>query len=111
MKNVAVLIFVCILFGSCGGSSSEKKAEIDPALALLEKNNCKTCHKPAEKFIGPSFHDIAARYAGYPDTIVQHLAQKVISGGTGVWDSVPMAPHPDLLPSEAETLVRYVLRQ
>jgi cytochrome c len=44
-----------------------------------------------------------------PDTIVEHLAKKVISGGSGVWGEIMMTPHPGLSLDSAEAIVRYIL--
>ena len=47
------------------------------------------CHAVASKLIGPSFKEIAAKYAGQAD-VVPKLTEKVIKGGAGVWGAVPM---------------------
>lgn len=78
-------------------------------LELYAKNDCGTCHKVDEKLTGPAYADVANKYANAPDTIVTHLAKKVIAGGTGVWGQVPMTPHPNLSEADAEALVKYVL--
>jgi cytochrome c len=80
-----------------------------PGYALLLQNDCKTCHTPDKPATGPSFVMIAARYDSTKSGTVEHLAQKVISGGKGSWGDVPMTPHPALSQADAETLVRYVL--
>ncbi len=121
------LFFFPILFmlGACGGGSSStgtdsgtstgndvtKSAVYQDGLALVTKssNNCLTCHKVDEKVTGPAYRDVANKYAGLPDTIVEHLAKKVISGGSGVWGEVLMTPHQDLSLEDAEKMVRYIL--
>jgi cytochrome c len=77
-------------------------------LALVAKSNCLTCHKVNEKLIGPAYKDVANKYAGN-DTAVTHLAHKVIAGGSGVWGTVPMTPHPELSEADAEQMVKYIL--
>lgn len=78
-------------------------------LALEAQNDCKTCHTIDEKLNGPPFREIANKYAGMPDTIVTHLAGKIITGGSGVWGEIMMTPHPALSQADAETIVRYIL--
>jgi cytochrome c len=78
-------------------------------LELASKSDCFTCHQVEDKLTGPSYRDVANKYAGMPDTIVTHLAQKVISGGSGVWGQIMMTPHPALSQSDAEAIVKYVL--
>lgn len=60
-------------------------------LPLLQKNACTACHAMSTKVLGPSFKDIAKKYAGRVDGI-NYLAGKIKSGGSGVWGSIPMPP-------------------
>jgi cytochrome c len=78
-------------------------------LAIEAKSDCATCHKVNEKLVGPSFKDIATKYAGADQATIDTLASKVIHGGAGNWGQVPMTPHPDLAKEDAETVVKYVL--
>ena len=114
------------LFASCGGGDEKKaeetKKEETPApatdlssnpdyqkgLEITAKSDCFTCHKIDEKNIGPAWRDVAKKYAGQ-DTAVKYLAHKIVTGGSGVWGTVPMAPHPTFTQEEAETVARYVL--
>ena len=61
---------------------------VDPALALLNKHNCTACHAQDRKVVGPSFNDIAKKYAGKTD----YLRTKIKSGGSGTWGPIPMPP-------------------
>jgi cytochrome c len=69
---------------------------VDPAIALLSKNNCTACHAQDRKIVGPSFNDIAKKYPGKVD----YLVGKIKSGGSGVWGAIPMpaqsAPDADI---------------
>lgn len=124
MKKIFIAFTMLGILTACGGGSEkkeEKKAEETPAvvdnttnpdyqkgLEIVAKNDCFTCHKIDEKNIGPAWRDVAKKYAGQ-DTAVKYLAHKIITGGSGVWGEVPMAPHPVLSQEDAETLARYVL--
>lgn len=55
---------------------------------LLQANSCTACHAPDAKLVGPSWSDIARRHAGKAD----YLAEKIRTGGSGVWGSIPMPP-------------------
>jgi cytochrome c len=116
-------IAACFLI-ACGGDTSSKdnsKKETakttdvsnDPVyqkgLELASKSDCFTCHSIDDKITGPPYRDIANKYAGMPDTIVTHLAHKVISGGSGVWGDIIMTPHSSMPEADAEAIVRYVL--
>lgn len=78
-------------------------------LALIAKSDCLTCHKVDEPLTGPSYRDVANKYADQAPGIVPQLAEKIIKGGTGVWGEVPMLPHATLSQADAETMVRYIL--
>lgn len=130
MKKYFSLLPLLVLFAACGGndnSNNTSTAATDSAatapaatndvssnpdyqkgLALVSKSNCFTCHKINEKLIGPAYVDVANKYAG-SDTAVTYLAHKVIAGGSGVWGTTPMTPHPDISEADAEQMVKYVL--
>jgi cytochrome c len=116
MKKSILIIFIVIL-NSCGGNNKKetKSADITQSkeyqegLALVAKNKCLTCHAVNETITGPPYSEIAKKYASYPDTIVGHLAGKVISGGNGVWGEIFMTPHPDVSKEDAEKMVKYIL--
>ncbi|MFZ9492562.1 MAG: c-type cytochrome, partial [Burkholderiaceae bacterium] len=61
------------------------------------------------KHIGPSYKEIAIKYADAPNDVVSALAKKIIEGGVGNWGNVPMTPHPSISQDDAETMVRYIL--
>ena len=130
MKKILLFVPVFFLLVACGndGSSEEKKSDTSstttttPAstgdlssnpvyqkgLELEAKSDCATCHRIDEKLQGPSFREIANKYASMPDTIVGHLAGKIITGGKGVWGEIMMTPHPGMSKEDAEALVKYV---
>jgi cytochrome c len=73
------------------------------AIALTQKHGCTACHSVDQKIVGPSFSDIARKYAGKID----HLAARIRSGGSGVWGSVPM-PAQTLDDADAKTLAAWL---
>ena len=58
------------------------------AQALAQQNTCTACHAATGKLLGPSWAEIAGKHDGKTD----YLAQKIKSGGTGVWGAIPMPP-------------------
>jgi len=78
-------------------------------LELIGQNDCLTCHKVDEAFIGPTYRDVANKYASQAPGIIPELAKKIIEGGSGVWGQVPMIPHASLSQADAETMVKYIL--
>jgi cytochrome c len=88
-------------------------ALIAPAAAfanqeLAQKKNCMACHAVDKKLVGPSYKDVAAKYAKDKDA-AKKLAEKIIKGGAGVWGPVPMPANTQVSPAEAETLAKWVL--
>ena len=84
-----------------------------PALAnqqLAQQKNCMACHAVDKKLVGPSFKDVAAKYAGQKDA-ADKLVAKVIKGGSGVWGPVPMPANPQVSEADAKTLVQWILSQ
>jgi cytochrome c len=82
-----------------------------PALAneaLAKAKNCMSCHAVDKKILGPSYKDVAAKYAGQKDA-ADKLAQKVIKGGVGVWGQIPMPANAQVNEAEAKQLVQWVL--
>ena len=76
-------------------------------LALIAGSDCLTCHKVAEKNIGPAYQDVAAKYENTDDNI-EMLAGKIIKGGSGNWGAIPMTPHANLSEEDAEAMVKYI---
>ncbi len=120
-----IAISATVLMVACG-SKQETKATEDygtpaeesaPAVAvdlvaqgesLVKASDCKTCHHPTNKIVGPSHTDVAKKYE-FTDANVKLLAEKIIKGGSGVWGEIPMAAHPDINQVDAEKMARYVL--
>ena len=77
---------------------------------LAQKSGCMTCHAVDKKVIGPSFKDVAAKYAGNKGAEAD-LAKKVKAGGKGVWGDIPMPPNAHVSDADIKTLVHWVVTQ
>ena len=66
------------------------------------------CHTLDRKIVGPSFKNVAQRYAKQADA-VPRLAEKIVKGGGGAWGPVPMAANPHVSADEARRLAAWVL--
>ena len=129
----SIVIFGSITVGltSCGGAKKEEakeeeqpeevmedetaepeKASADDLIkqgqALVDASDCKTCHHPTNKIVGPSHTDVAKKYE-FTKANVSLLAGKIKNGGSGVWGEIPMSPHADLSQGDAEKMAMYVL--
>ena len=133
MKKLFLLIalvgIASVSITSCGSKKEEAKEEskdayddyetaepakessadlIKQGQALTDGSDCKTCHHPTNKIIGPSHTDVAKKYE-FTKANVTLLAGKIINGGAGVWGEIPMAPHAGLSMADAEKMAMYVL--
>lgn len=75
---------------------------------LYASLDCKACHTPETKSIGPALKEIAKRYADKEGADAL-LARKIITGGSGNWGSYPMPPHADLSEANAKEIAGYIL--
>lgn len=76
---------------------------------LAKKHSCTTCHAvKGAKTIGPTYLDVAKKYAGQKDAEAK-LAEKVKKGGQGVWGQVPMPPNAAVPEADIKTLVKWLL--
>jgi cytochrome c len=81
-----------------------------PALANLElatKNACTACHAVDKKVLGPSYQDVARKYASQKDAVAQ-ISESVRKGGSGKWGAIPMPAQPALSDADLETLARWI---
>jgi cytochrome c len=76
--------------------------------ALAKSKNCMACHAVDKKLVGPSYKDVAKKYAGDAKA-ADMLAAKVMKGGSGVWGAIPMPANPQVNAAEAKKLVTWVL--
>ena len=82
-----------------------------PAFAdegLASKSGCMACHGIDKKIVGPSFQDIAKKYAGDAGAAAK-LSEKIKAGGKGVWGPVPMPPHPQINDADRLKLATWAL--
>jgi glucose/arabinose dehydrogenase/cytochrome c551/c552 len=76
---------------------------------MIETLDCKACHKEAERSIGPGYKEVAKKYSAKKAADVDHLVNKIINGGSGVWGEVAMPAHPSITKDDAKKIVSYVL--
>lgn len=77
-------------------------------LALAQKNACIACHAVDKKLVGPSYQDVAKKYAGQKDAAAT-LAASIRKGGSGKWGPVPMPAQPALSDADVNTLAAWIL--
>jgi cytochrome c len=126
-NNLVFVLSAAIFMAACGNNGGEAKsaetkdtasstatpaATADKGLELIGSNDCTACHSVRVgqgPNTGPAYEDVAAKYAHAGDTIVNHLIKKIQTGGTGVWGSNIMTPHPGVKEDDIRTMVNYIL--
>ena len=76
--------------------------------ALATSKNCMACHAVEKKLVGPSYKEVATKYAGQKDA-VDKLAAKIIKGGAGVYGPVPMPANTQVNEADSKKLAEWVL--
>ncbi len=75
---------------------------------LAKKYMCMTCHTVDKKLVGPSYKDVAAKYAS-DKTAETKLSDKVKKGGVGVWGQIPMPPNDKVPDADVQAMVKWIL--
>ena len=83
--------------------------EKHPGSKLIGETTCLACHTTTQKSIGPTYRDVAKRYLNDPKASAL-LAEKILTGGTGVWGEQPMPPHPQHNIEETQQMVEAILQ-
>lgn len=86
-------------------------ASVAPAWAssqLAQKYACSACHAVDKKLVGPSFADVAKKYAGKADA-APALATSIKAGGAGKWGPVPMPAQAAVPDADLQALATWIL--
>jgi len=128
-NNLVLILSAALCMTACGNNAGGAKsaqatdtasatatpaatAAADKGLELIGSNDCTACHSVRVgqgPNTGPAYEDVAAKYTHAGDTIVNHLIKKIQTGGTGVWGSNIMTPHPGVKEDDIRTMVTYIL--
>jgi cytochrome c len=127
MKKSLIILSCALLAVACGNSGESKTAgnkdssaaSSQPTVAnqkgleLIGSSDCTTCHRLDQASpgvaTGPSYSEVAKKYAPAADSTVNRLVQKIMKGGSGVWGQIPMTPHPALAEADVKEMVTYIL--
>lgn len=67
------------------------------------------CHAVDKRLSGPSFKDIAAKYAGQKDA-EDKLVKRVRAGASGVWGTRPQPAMTEVNNDDLHRLVKWILK-
>lgn len=104
------LLMMVAAAGSLMLAGQASAADAKAAEALAQKSGCLACHSIANKVVGPSYKDVAAKYKG-DKTAEAKLIAKVKTGGSGTWGPIPMPPNsPQVKDEDIKTIVQWILK-
>lgn len=75
---------------------------------LARTKNCLSCHQIGAKLIGPSYLDVAKKYASDKDAEAKIIKQ-IAQGGGGQWGKMRMPPQPQVGADEAKQIAKWIL--
>ncbi|MDY0975517.1 c-type cytochrome [Massilia sp. CFBP9012] len=102
MKNTMIL--AATLAAAAAMPAAHASADLAKAKA------CMACHTVASKLVGPSYKDVATKYAKDAGAEAR-LALKIQKGSSGTWGPIPMPANPQVSDAEAQTLAKWILAQ
>ncbi len=97
----SALLFLC--------ATTQASNDDAHAYALAKQNACLGCHAINKKVVGPSFQDVAKKYANNPNANT-FLKNKILKGGSGSWGVVPMPGNSKLTDADLTLLVSWIMR-
>ncbi len=98
-----------VTVAAASAPKAEPPREASNVAHLAKKYNCTACHATASKFVGPSYAEIAKKYAGNASAAT-NLMNKIKQGGSGVWGAIPMPPNAAIPEAELRQLAEWSLR-
>jgi cytochrome c len=127
MKNLVLAFAIISITISCGNKKEKTNEDFISTDAVVEEtqsenpeigkafkkgeeliaaSDCLACHKVDEKVVGPSYQDVANKYAAKDEAM---LVGSIINGCEGKWGEIAMTAHPDLPKEDVSEMVKYIL--
>jgi cytochrome c len=102
--RILLLMLICSSVALADEVISDARAR-----QLLSKYSCQSCHSVGESLLpGPSFRDIAKKYASDPESIGD-LEESILSGSSGAWGDNAM-PSNDVSRKDLKAIVVWILQ-
>ena len=80
------------------------------ARSVMVRSGCFNCHQAGTKLVGPSYRQVAAKYASDPEGGAR-VKEQIRNGGGGKWGPIPMPPASGLAPEQIEKIASWILEQ
>jgi cytochrome c len=107
MEIACRILLLTLIFSSV--ASADEVISNTRARQLLSKYACQTCHSLDESLLqGPSFREIAKKYASDPQAIVD-LEESVLNGSSGTWGDNSM-PSNEVSRKDLKAIIVWILQ-
>jgi cytochrome c len=104
-----ILQIVMLALSAVSVAAADEVISNAKAAKLLAKYNCQACHSmDTSSLSGPSYRDIAKKYASDPQA-VGDLETSVVNGSSGTWGNNAMAAN-DIPDNDLQALVVWILQ-
>ena len=100
MHKFVSLILASSMFGALGSALASPE--------MVRKYNCTACHAEDKKKYGPTYQEVALKYADEAGA-AEKLAKKIQSGGAGVWGNTPMPTQSRVNDEDALAIALYIV--
>ena len=104
-----ILQVVLLALSTVSVAAADEVISNAKAAKLLAKYNCQTCHTvDTSSLPGPSYRDIAKKYASDPQA-VGDLEASVLNGSSGTWGDNAM-PSNDIPNKDLQAIIVWILQ-
>jgi cytochrome c len=100
LKKRLIAAFTFAVLGTIGHAHASEE--------VAKQNGCFGCHAIDEKVMGPSFKEVAKKYAGQEGAALK-VAETIRKGSTGTWGKIPMPAQEHINADAAKALAIWVL--
>jgi cytochrome c len=114
ITSICALIAALVAVAGCSketvtpASAPSPSVAVAPGEALAKAKGCLVCHGVDKANLGPSYREIAKKYAGDSGAAAR-LVKKVKEGGSGVWGTPPMPPQTHVADEDVKAIVEWAL--
>jgi cytochrome c len=105
---VAAASFMTAISFADSTPASASNGAAPAAEKLAAGSNCSSCHAANQKIVGPSYKQIADKFAGKPGAETT-LVHAIKNGHVGTWGKIPMPPHKHLSTADTQKIVAWIL--
>jgi cytochrome c len=95
-------------FAADPGSNSKPGASAPAGESLAKGSDCFSCHAVDQKVVGPSFKQVADRFASKPNAETT-LVGAIKNGHVGTWGKIAMPAHAQLSDADTSKIVAWIL--